>query len=282
MNTSDVEQRLAVVMAEIPLLHNHGVGVFDTNTQEEDVYLAAARKELCSNVDKIKATLVWLSEYALPASKAGRHRISSYGWKHLVEADIGYISNGVFIAAAILAGYDYQISSNSPNVLFKMGLRDSSPHAMLCRYGELAMTILAGRGLQPYLAARSADKNELVWSEGGRLRTLKIDFSDEQHPRLMRLHVDHHSFLVSMPKARALGCDHPLIHPSGPKCEITLLPAQVEAGLQWVLSHDLIADALPSSAPFELCVGQQRSYVWSRRASDAYARSRGTAPCAPE
>ena len=51
---------------------------------------------------------------------------SSYGLKHIVEDEIGYyVSNGMFIAAALACGYKMQYKSNySPNSFFGMSLKD--------------------------------------------------------------------------------------------------------------------------------------------------------------
>lgn len=48
--------------------------------------------------------------------------MSSYYLKHIAEREIGYITNGVFITAALYAGFDYKSSSNptSPNVHFNI------------------------------------------------------------------------------------------------------------------------------------------------------------------
>jgi hypothetical protein len=46
--------------------------------------------------------------------------LDSYGIKHTAEQDIGYITNGVFIAAGIIAGYSYEIREGDPNVSFGM------------------------------------------------------------------------------------------------------------------------------------------------------------------
>ena len=38
--------------------------------------------------------------------------------KHLAEDEIGYVTNGAFIAAAIHCGFPYQLIPDSPNVRF--------------------------------------------------------------------------------------------------------------------------------------------------------------------
>ena len=45
-----------------------------------------------------------------------------YGLKHIAEKEIGYIPNGVFDAAAIIAGYPYR-RVDQPNATFGMSER---------------------------------------------------------------------------------------------------------------------------------------------------------------
>jgi len=41
-----------------------------------------------------------------------------YGLKHIAEKEMGYVLNGVFIAAAIHSGFPYELIPDSPNVRF--------------------------------------------------------------------------------------------------------------------------------------------------------------------
>jgi len=45
---------------------------------------------------------------------------SSYGLKHLAEDEIGYVTNGAFIRAAIHSGFAYRLSPSNPNVEFNI------------------------------------------------------------------------------------------------------------------------------------------------------------------
>jgi hypothetical protein len=56
----------------------------------------------------------WLRQFS--KIKALNRRGTSYGLKHCAEDDIGYLTNGVFIAAAIAEGFTVRRSQpNSPN-----------------------------------------------------------------------------------------------------------------------------------------------------------------------
>lgn len=73
------------------------------------------------DIDKINKAAQWISTNMVKVSAINR-RNSSYGLKHVCEKDIGYVSNGEFIIAAILLGYKYKrCASNSQNCWVNMG-----------------------------------------------------------------------------------------------------------------------------------------------------------------
>jgi hypothetical protein len=102
---------LADVFRLIPTLGDGGVG------QKHDNPLPA------NSAERIEECRVWLRsniERTRTAPKSGR---TSYGLKHVAESHIGYISNGQFIAAAVMEGYPFRLIPGSPNVLFGMSKR---------------------------------------------------------------------------------------------------------------------------------------------------------------
>ena len=55
--------------------------------------------------------------------KALNRRGTSYGLKHCAQDDIGYVTNGCFIAAAIAEGFTVRRSQpDSPNALFNISI----------------------------------------------------------------------------------------------------------------------------------------------------------------
>ncbi|MGW2395815.1 hypothetical protein ACWCYY_04615 [Kitasatospora sp. NPDC001664] len=65
-------------------------------------------------------TVAWLGENV---TRIETPTASSYGVKHVMERAGGaYVTNGVFIAAALIAGYPFKY--DQPNVLFGMSARD--------------------------------------------------------------------------------------------------------------------------------------------------------------
>ena len=84
----------------------------------------AGRKPMVSydgeNIDcEIKACREWLQSNAIKTKRMnGNH--SSYGLKHVVEAERGYICNGAFIHAAMDEGYTGYWDGTGPNCYFNM------------------------------------------------------------------------------------------------------------------------------------------------------------------
>ena len=122
---SDPERQLAALMHDLPLLCDHGIGVFDVprRTREERTRLLAEnRKMLRQSVADVQRTIAWL-QANIARIKTVNSSANSYGLKHCAERDIGYITNGVFIAAAIIGGYGYRLLTGSANVNFAMSKR---------------------------------------------------------------------------------------------------------------------------------------------------------------
>ncbi|MEV5986338.1 hypothetical protein AB0L85_15125 [Streptomyces sp. NPDC052051] len=110
---------LAGVMQQHPQLNSFGIGVFDprrkTAEQRRDE-LAAGREELAARVAVMMETAAWLRE---SITRIETPTASSYAVKHVMERVTGrYVTNGEFIAAALVAGYIFKY--DQPNVLFGM------------------------------------------------------------------------------------------------------------------------------------------------------------------
>lgn len=125
---ADLRAKLDQLMAEIPLLGAHGVGVlwYGNKTREErEAALVERRVRLSADLEYVRWTMDWLRQNVEPWHKITRC-YGSYSLKHIAEryAPGGYISNGCLIAAAILAGYQYRLREDgSPNVCFGMTRR---------------------------------------------------------------------------------------------------------------------------------------------------------------
>lgn len=117
MNREDIQR----IMDEVPGLNDFGIGVYDQRRkkpEEREKELAEGRAHLLKSVDACNKVCQWLGQ--IDKIKTINDRHSSYGLKHVAEEDIGYITNGVFITAAIHCGFPYRIKPGRPNVEFGM------------------------------------------------------------------------------------------------------------------------------------------------------------------
>lgn len=121
LSRAEIEKHLAQVMADEPLLNSLGIGAFGTPKPERMEVLSKRREELWNYVPDIEWCAAWLVENIAPIKSINR-RHSSYGLKHLAEkfSPRGYITNGAFIAAAIIAGYRYAIHPQGTDAYFAM------------------------------------------------------------------------------------------------------------------------------------------------------------------
>ncbi|MDW4905140.1 hypothetical protein RB628_07210 [Streptomyces sp. ADMS] len=114
---------LAEVMQQHPRLTSFGIGVFDPlrkTAEQRRTDLAVGREELAGGVAMVMETAEWLRENVTPIKIPAA---SSYSVKHVMERATGrYVTNGEFIAAALVAGYTFKYAQ--PNVLFGMSARD--------------------------------------------------------------------------------------------------------------------------------------------------------------
>ncbi len=130
LKAPDAEMQLAAVMHKHPLLCNNGIGVFNhwrIPRPQRETELLVERKKLQDSIDDVLGTIEWLRSNISPI-KTINDKHSSYGLKHLAEKELPpkyYITNGVFIAAAIMSGYVYRqsVHHGSPNVEFAMSER---------------------------------------------------------------------------------------------------------------------------------------------------------------
>ena len=112
---------IEAVMEMVPELNDSGIGVCDKSIKSEEerqATMARWKEELLDSVVEFQATCVWLGR--LEKSKKINEDGTSYGLKHIAAHQIGYITNGVFIAAAIHCGFDYETYPGHPSVCFNM------------------------------------------------------------------------------------------------------------------------------------------------------------------
>lgn len=66
------------------------------------------RQQLLDSAEACTRVVEWLEKHVRKISSINVRR-SSYGLKHQAKKEIGYVSNGMFIAAAIHAGFRFKI-----------------------------------------------------------------------------------------------------------------------------------------------------------------------------
>jgi len=118
MSKSNIQKSIS----KLPNLTYFGVGLYDNgkglSQVEYDKQFKEEQDRLLNSVKAFNETCAWLLQINKIKSINTKH--SSYGLKHIVEKDIGYITNGVFIAAAIHCGFDFKVEEGNPNVSFNM------------------------------------------------------------------------------------------------------------------------------------------------------------------
>jgi hypothetical protein len=115
---------LATVMDQHPDLSDYGIGVYDAahkSPADQAAELAKSRATLAASDDDVQWVAKWLIEEISPIATP---TVSSYAMKHVMERATGkYVSNGAFIAGALVAGYAMTYTDD-PNPLFGMSDRD--------------------------------------------------------------------------------------------------------------------------------------------------------------
>jgi hypothetical protein len=112
------------VLGSEPELGDFGFGVFlqrGKTPDEREVELLSERDDI-RRPDSLAAfikTREWLSRHG--KRKTLNKMGTSYGLKHVCEKDVGYITNGVFIAAAIAEGFHVRRTDwGSPNAFLNI------------------------------------------------------------------------------------------------------------------------------------------------------------------
>jgi hypothetical protein len=108
------DEEICTFLKERPQLSQAGWG---GNTNHQYSF----RENNAEAIREIRESMEWIQRFG-GFTRRINYSYSSYVLKHLVEQSTPneYISNGAFIAAALLLGYKYVITSNGVNCCFNM------------------------------------------------------------------------------------------------------------------------------------------------------------------
>jgi hypothetical protein len=115
-------ENIQKVINSFPNLTDFGIGFYDEkklNPVEYNEKLHAQQEDLLKSAESFEKTCIWIKEN-IKEIQSINTKHTSYGLKHLAEKHVGYITNGVFIAAAIHCGFKVKVYPGSPNVSFNM------------------------------------------------------------------------------------------------------------------------------------------------------------------
>lgn len=127
----EIARDLVRIMEVHPTLTNHGFGIYrDANDTPADHRrkLDEGRRALADDAERIKKIMDWLQQNVDIIQSINTRR-SSYNLKHIVEDDIGYVTNGAFIAACLIL--DISMRAAPPNAYF--GISERSISALTAR-----------------------------------------------------------------------------------------------------------------------------------------------------
>jgi hypothetical protein len=119
------KEAIVQVMAKEPLLTQSGF--FQGWRWPRDVREATLRERREAMltpyaIDEFERSCEWLKRQ--PRTKnLNRRAGTSYGLKHEAEKEVGYMHNGMFIAAAIACGFKVERDDNGPNAFMNISVR---------------------------------------------------------------------------------------------------------------------------------------------------------------
>lgn len=89
-----------------------------TSLEEHDQHVQQQRAALEDDFPDVLKVAEWIRSNTYMTKRITKY--SSYGWKHVAEKELGYVSNGQFIAAAILCGYRVQEDEFNPRMNIRL------------------------------------------------------------------------------------------------------------------------------------------------------------------
>jgi hypothetical protein len=113
---------IAAVIKLIPTLTQCGVRLYmngcGLTPEQQREKIAEEQKRLLASAEECTKICEWLQ--GMEESETFNNTHGSYKLKHLASHEIGYVTNGAFIAAAIHSGFSYKLIKDSLNVRFRI------------------------------------------------------------------------------------------------------------------------------------------------------------------
>ena len=115
-------EKIEQALEKLPELTAYGVGIFEhgrgLSMEEAQKEVAKKKAILLSDTADFEKICAWLQ--SIEKTDKNNPKYTSYDLKHIAEKQVGYATNGTFIAAAICLGFAFETAVGSPNVLFGM------------------------------------------------------------------------------------------------------------------------------------------------------------------
>ena len=128
-------EKIEQALDTLPTLTAYGVGIFEhgrgLSMQEAQKEVAKKKDILLSDTADFEKICTWLE--AIQKTPTINLNYTSYDLKHIAERQVGYATNGTFIAAAIYSGFAFETAVGSPNVAFGMSEKSLKMKQLLSR-----------------------------------------------------------------------------------------------------------------------------------------------------
>ena len=125
---------IAAVLLKLPELTPNGVGLFEDFSEKyrspetRAEMLEVEQNRLLKDVASFDAACSWLSTLSRIATVNKNN--TTYGLKHFMErAGFGYVSHGIFIAAAVHLGFVYKLDAPSHSLYLNISEKALAPAA---------------------------------------------------------------------------------------------------------------------------------------------------------
>lgn len=232
---------LRSISEDNPELSDFGFGVWDEHKlspEERAKRLQEDRTKLVASAEAFGRARQWLSGRS-KTTHVNPRAGSSYALKHRAEPAVGYLTNGVFIAAARAEGFQVRRIPASPNAWFNIATRARAERRGPARGGD------GGADGDGDDGGDGDDISSVAREVAGEMRVSKYRLKHPHHP-----HHRHHPFLGLMmglsPAMRPIHRRHARAYVAGP-CHQQRAGLQIQNALArvWIAPRAGVHPAVP-------------------------------------